>query len=448
MIGRGWPGSTCIVSAQAAPHTSKIGPTNFHMAVVGYDSSVRVFLLLLFCRVTPAEELTTDGTHEIRHIPAPPYPVRGPRFAPVTVDLYFSFGHSPSAVGAELARRAVENARAQDVREVLRLAPPGPISNSAAGELGAEALIEAEAQGRAFPFLDRFLHERAALNAAELVRAGVDAGLDGEKLAAALADHRHTAEVERRTKEASQAGHAAGELLINGRRSSVWVNEEGLSATIQEARKRAQALLDSGVPLGRLYDAMVQPEEPRPPEKPRVRLVADLAGAPMRGAPTAPITIVVFSNLACSACSDAADVLRRLREAWPGRIREVWLNHVPAYLSGTSIDMAAAELAAAATAQGKFWALHDAVLRLQRRGRAELEAAARDAGVDLSRRDSAAEKRQVAHDLFEGRRLGVPIAPSLFVNGVLFAGMPQLERLDRAVRAELQRGLLDRLSTP
>ena len=91
--------------------------------------SVCVFVLVLVCVCVPvpvfAQSLATDAAHEVKRVPAPPYPVRGPRFSAVTLDLYFSFGHGPSQVGAELARRAVENARAKDVREVLRLAPVG-----------------------------------------------------------------------------------------------------------------------------------------------------------------------------------------------------------------------------------------------------------------------------------------------------------------------------------
>jgi protein-disulfide isomerase len=454
MMGRGWPASTCSVSAQATLHSNNKpnGPTNFAIAFVGYDFTVRAFLLVLVCAAASGEELTTDAAHEIRHVPPPPCPVRGPRFAAVTIDVYFAFGHNPSGIGAELARRAVENARAKDVRELLRLAPAGPVSNSPGAQLAAEALVEAELQGRPFAFLDRVLHERAGLALPELVRAGLDAGLDADRLATALSEHRHTPEVERRLKEASDGGHSAGELMVNGRRTSVWVNEDVLATTINEARRRAQALIESGVPVGRVYDALSLPDETRSSDPhAKKRTFPDLAGAPMRGPATAPITVVVFSSLACGSCGDMAAMVRRLRDAWPGRVREVWRSYVPAFTSAGNLDVAAAEIAAAAAAQDRFWALHDLLFApgrppLPRRSRAELEAAARTAGVDLTHRDPAAEHRALERDAAEARRLSVPFAPAVLVNGILFHGVPPQERLDRLIRSELQRGIVDRLS--
>jgi protein-disulfide isomerase len=416
---------------------------------------VRFFLLLCLCNSLWAEELSTDSAHEIRHVPAPPCPVRGPRFAAVTLDVYFAFGHGASSVGAELARRAVENARLKDVRELLRLAAPGPVSNSAGAQLAAEALIEAEVQGRPFAFVDRVLHEHAGLGIAELVRAGIDAGLDGDKLAVALTDHRHAAEVEGRINEAAEGGHAAGELMVNGRRSTVWVNEEGLANTIGDARRRAQALLDNGVPLGHVYDVLCPPDDPArlADSHGKKRLQPDLADGPARGPLTAPVTVVVFSSLACGNCGEVEAVMRRLRDAWPGRIREVWRNWVPAYASGGNLEKVAAELASNAERQGRFWQLHDLVFApglpaLPHRTRQELEAVARAAGVDPQNRDPAAERRAVERDQAEARRLGVPLAPAFVVNGVLYQGVPPPDRLDRLVRTELQRGLVDRLSTP
>jgi protein-disulfide isomerase len=418
-------------------------------------------VLVLVCspalsRAEPITSLATDAAHEVKRVPPPPFPVRGPRFSAVTLDLYFAFGHGPSAVGAELARRAVENARAKDVRELLRLAPVGPLSNSAGAQLAAEALLEAESQGRPFEFLDRMLHEHAGLSAPELVRCARSAGLDSERLAAALADHRHQSEVERRIKESQLAGRSSGELMVNGRRSSVWISEDGLSTAIQEARKRAQLLLDDGVGLGRVYDRLTQPDDGPHEILVRIpkRLQPELSGAPSRGPSLAPVTIVVFGNLAGKNCGDTAETVRRLRQAWPGRIHEVWRNFESQYSTGGApIEHAAALLAVAAERQNRFWELHDALLGpgpSPHYLRSELDSAARAAGIDLTRArfETAELAVQVDADRDEARRLNVSFTPAVLVNGLLFSGASatSFERLDRAVRTELERGLADRLA--
>src|SRR5881394_4536522 len=92
--------------------------------------------------------LATGGTREVVWTPPTTWPVRGPRFAPVTVDVFIQLGHAPSYVVAELARRAVE--RSRDVRAVVHLA-----ENMRATDAAAEALVEAAEQGRFFALFDR-----------------------------------------------------------------------------------------------------------------------------------------------------------------------------------------------------------------------------------------------------------------------------------------------------
>jgi hypothetical protein len=83
---------------------------------------------------------------------------------------------------------------------------------------------------------------------------------------------------------------------------------------------------------------------------------------------------------------------------------------------------------------------------MPRRSKPELELAALGAGIDPARRDSAAERLQLERDQAEARRLNVPYAPAVLVNGLLHTGPISFERLDQAVRSEMSRGFLDRLA--
>src|SRR5947209_3731747 len=127
------------------------------------------------------DALPTGGSHEVVWTPAAVVPVRGPRFAPVTLDAYVSLGHPPSYAAAEQARRWVE--RDGSVRAVLHLYAYG-----APAEQALEALVEAGEQGRFYALFDRLLQSRLSFAApADLPRLGREAGLDGARLDEALA---------------------------------------------------------------------------------------------------------------------------------------------------------------------------------------------------------------------------------------------------------------------
>src|SRR6266404_1793685 len=85
--------------------------------------------------------LDTGNSHEVVWTPPVAVPIRGPRFAPVTLDAYVALGHPPSYASAELARRWVE--RDPGVRAVLHLFAYG-----IPAEQALEALLEAFEQGR------------------------------------------------------------------------------------------------------------------------------------------------------------------------------------------------------------------------------------------------------------------------------------------------------------
>jgi protein-disulfide isomerase len=132
-------------------------------------------------------------------------------------------------------------------------------------------------------------------------------------------------------------------------------------------------------------------------------------------------------------------------------VREVWKHWVPPYaLFGP--DAAAAELAAGAQAQGRFWELHDAVFAQagKRLSRPELEALARSVGVDLERlrKESMAGQLRGAleRDQSEARKLGLGYGPALLLNGILVAASSDI-RLEALAREELARGLFERLKS-
>jgi protein-disulfide isomerase len=141
-------------------------------------------------------------------------------------------------------------------------------------------------------------------------------------------------------------------------------------------------------------------------------------GAPARGPADALVTIVEFSDFQCRFCRMAKDTLAELERLYPGQLRVVYRHSLLDPDDGTL----PAEAAAAAAAQGRFWAFHDRLFAAEGPiDRAEVERAARDVGLDLARfrrdLDDARYRSAVRGDDRRASDLGVSATPAFFVNG-------------------------------
>jgi protein-disulfide isomerase len=407
-------------------------------------------------------ELPTGGGHEVVAA-APDTLVRGPRLASVTIDVWVSFGRADATSAAIAVRRALAHASNADVREVLHLSTSGPPG----ADLAAEAVLAAATEGRGWALCDRLLDDRQLpFTPADLVRAAREAGADGDRVADALESRRYRAITERLERD-PRAGRPPGTLLVNGRPATQPYDDANLWAAIDAGRRRARRLLDEGVPIERLAERLAEPDapaaEPAQKRRPPVRRVrCDVTGSPARGPSLAPVTIVVFATVTCSTCAVLARDLKRLRDAHPGRIREVW-KHYSARLSSPS--QAAAEIGAGAASQGRFFELLDAALAWRMRSTRPwahdldfirdpnaTELLARDAHLDLDRlrreHGDGTLRAILDRDRREADRVGITSEPGVVVNGVVLSGWYGSDELTRVVEDELARGLLERLGTP
>ena len=142
-----------------------------------------------------------------------------------------------------------------------------------------------------------------------------------------------------------------------------------------------------------------------------------LVGAPCRGAATAPVTIVVFSDFQCPFCQRSTAILDKVLSAAKGRARLCFKN-----LLVHKTAEPAAQAAYAAHRQARFWPYHDLLFRdMNAQELSDLEYYAGKLGLDLARwrsemSDGLTQSRLLA-DGQEARRLGVRGTPSFFVNG-------------------------------
>lgn len=144
------------------------------------------------------------------------------------------------------------------------------------------------------------------------------------------------------------------------------------------------------------------------------------AGTPAAlGPATAKVTIVEFSDFQCPYCAAAHETVHQLRERYADQVRIVF-RHFP--LAFHEHARLAAQAAAAAQAQGKFWPFHDRMFEHQDAlDRKSLEGYAQELGLDVAAFkksiDDSTTAAQVDADLALGRTVHVDGTPTMFING-------------------------------
>lgn len=177
-----------------------------------------------------------------------------------------------------------------------------------------------------------------------------------------------------------------------------------------------------------------------PPPVTRVQVSTE--GAPFRGAPDAPVTIVEFSEFQCPFCHRVQATLRQILERYPGKVRLVYRDFPLDSLH--PLARGASEAARCANDQGKFWEYHDAVFaHFPQASPENLKEYAAQIGLDVKKFDvcisSGVHKAAVQRDVDEGSRLGVSGTPAFFINGRLLQGAQPLEAFTRLIEEELTR---------
>ncbi len=149
-------------------------------------------------------------------------------------------------------------------------------------------------------------------------------------------------------------------------------------------------------------------------------------GAAYKGPDAAPVVLVEFADFTCPHCGIMAPRLEELFQTHKDQIRYVY-RYFPLTGPGHENGQAAAQAAAAADLQGKFWPLHDAMFANQQHlAPSDIDQMAKAVGIDLNKfhvdMESQAIKDKVAADKKLGESLGVEGTPTIFINGREFAG--------------------------
>jgi len=160
---------------------------------------------------------------------------------------------------------------------------------------------------------------------------------------------------------------------------------------------------------------------------------------PQLGSPSAPLTLVEFSDFRCGYCRRfAEETLPKVNEQYirPGKVRLIY-RHLAILGSASNL---AAQAASCAHDQSKFWEYHDRLF-----GRtspvaftaARLKVYAEELGLDVKTfgdcLDGQKHAKQVKAETLLGQQLGMTGTPSFLFNGRLLIGAYPFEMFRQAL---------------
>jgi protein-disulfide isomerase len=161
---------------------------------------------------------------------------------------------------------------------------------------------------------------------------------------------------------------------------------------------------------------------------------------PSLGSPSAPVTLVEFSDFQCPFCQRVAPTLKQVKDKYGDKVRVVWKDfpltqiHPQAFKAG--------EAAHCAADQGKFWEYHDRLFANQQALQpTDLKKYAADMGLDAAAfttcLDSSKHGERVRDGVAEGSRLGVNSTPTIYINGRVLSGAQPYEVIASVIDEEL-----------
>lgn len=174
------------------------------------------------------------------------------------------------------------------------------------------------------------------------------------------------------------------------------------------------------------------------PNLPRIAVSVD--DDPSLGPANAQVTIVEFADYQCGYCRKVYPTLRELLEEYEGKVRLVYRDYP---LGGPNPQGMTPSIAAnCAASQGKYWEMHDQLMRVGDYTTTGLESAATAAGLDLGpwkdcTTNSQAQVAEITADFEAGQAAGVNGTPAFFVNGVFLNGAVPKEQFKAVIDREL-----------
>jgi protein-disulfide isomerase len=208
----------------------------------------------------------------------------------------------------------------------------------------------------------------------------------------------------------------------------------------------AKGTNNANAAAGQVANAGAQPTDPaaaaadptaqQPPAQPVPAVTKD---DHIRGKDTAKVTLIEYSDFQCPYCVRHEDTLKAIEKKYPNDVRVVY-RHFP-LSSLHPFAEKAAEASECASAQGKFWEMHDKLFSISSSATGlsidAMKQAAKDIGIDTNKFNTCLDKGEmaskVAKSYQDGMAAGVSGTPAVFVNGKIAEGAIPLDQFEALV---------------
>jgi protein-disulfide isomerase len=376
-------------------------------------------------------------------------PSLGPKTAPVTIVMWSDF-QCPFCSRVKPTMQALRAKYGDQLRIVWKDLPLDFHKHAREAAVVARVVFLMQGSDTFWHFHDQLFEHQAALSTESIHAWASVLGVDS----ASLQTYRDEAEakVERSLADSKRLGiQGTPNFMIDGQVLTGAQPVDKFAAVIDAHLEKAKELTANGTAPGDVYPALVKTfyqtpvpevEEPEPPPDPTVWSVP-LNNAPVRGAKSALITIVTFSDLQCTFCKRVEGTFAQLEKEYPGKLRFVWKDNPLSFHKRAMPAANAAREVRKQKGDDAFWKFQAAVFAGQPKLEDEdLEAyAAAIPGVDSKKVRAAAEKEKyradIDKDLEQSENLKIGGTPHSFVNGRTVNGAQPLAKWKVVIDEEL-----------
>ena len=287
---------------------------------------------------------------------------------------------------------------------------------------------------------------------AQIRQWALGAGLTPQELDRGLEAGAWAEKVEKDIALARRVGVAEPPMsFVNGVALSASASPEALKSAVEVELAKAKSLEESGVARADIYERAVAanlfaPGGSREDNElldPKAVWRVPLGSSPVRGKPTALVTIVAFSAFDCPTCQKTAQALEKISSSFSSRVRVVWKDGPPPSHMRVHPSVYLARAARAQKGDTGFWDMHDRIFAREHLEDSDLEMLTRAAELDpkviLPMVKAQSSKRDVEADQELAEDLEITVSPQLFVNGRRLIGEQTYERLAQMTEEEIKK---------